>query len=375
MHALSWFALALWVSALLNTIINLLILGRLRKARLEVYPLVSLIVPARNEERAIERSVRALLAQDYPQFEVVVVDDRSADATGAILDAIAREDPRLIVVHGEEPPEGWLGKPWAMHEGSLRARGELLLFVDADVLYAPSTVTTAVEQMHVRHLDMIFLYPHFEMRGFWENALMPAVPMTPYSFPVWLGEYVHHGYLGIGGGTGNLIRRDVYREVSGHEALRDAVIDDVGLAQHVRHRGFRTGMARTEKLVSVRMYHGFSEVVNGFTKNFFSVLGKSYVLAVLMLAIFVIVHLLPYVFALSGDRIAVVVIGLILLTRVIFFASMRYPIWAALFLHPFLTIGWIWILIRSTWLTGFRGQLSWRGRTYDTARTRFGAGR
>jgi glycosyltransferase involved in cell wall biosynthesis len=368
-------ALAFWAFSLVNIILNLLFLGRLRGATLEHHPLVSIIIPARDEERAIERTVRAMLAQDYPALEVIVVNDRSSDSTGTILDRIASEDARLIAVHGEEPPAGWLGKPWAMHQGSRRARGELLLFVDADVHYAPAAVSTAVKHLEATGQDLTFLFPNFEMHGLWEHALMPAVPMSPFTVPLWLGERLPFTYLAIGGGTGNLIRRSAYDKSGGHEALSDAVIDDVGLAHHVRRSGLHTGIARTEHLVSVRMYHGFREVVNGFTKNVFTILGRSYLGAAFFLLILIVCSLLPFAMALAGNRVAMATVALILLSRLIFFAGVGYPLWSAALLHPLTSIGWIWITIRSTWVVGIRGQLPWRGRTYDPARTRFGAER
>lgn len=373
MRILLDFALAFWAFGLINVILNLLFLGRLRGRVLERHPLLSVIIPARNEERAIERTVRAMLAQDYPQIEVIVVNDRSTDSTGAILDRIASEDSRLIALHGEDPPAGWLGKPWAMHQGSLRARGELLLFVDADVRYAPAAISTAVQHLEAKRQDLTFLFPNFEMRGLWENALMPAVPMSPFTFPIWLGERWPLTWLAIGGGTGNLIRRTAYDRSGGHEALRHAVIDDVGLAQHVRRSGLHTGIARTEHLVSVRMYDGFGEIVNGFTKNVFTILGRSFVGAAVILFIFVAGSLVPYAMAVTGNRTALAVVALITLTRLIFFSAIGYPVWNALLLHPLTTIGWIWITLRSTWVVGIRGQLPWRGRTYDPAGTRFGA--
>ncbi|HEX7419369.1 MAG TPA: glycosyltransferase [Thermoanaerobaculia bacterium] len=375
MHALLYAALLLWAFGLINIILNLLFLGKLRGATLDRYPLVSIIVPARNEERAIERTVRAMLAQDYPELEVIVVNDRSSDSTGAILDRVASEDSRLVAVHGEEPPPDWLGKPWALHQGSLRARGELLLFVDADVHYAPAAVSTAVQHNEATHQDLTFLFPNFEMHGLWENALMPAVPMTPFTVPIWLGERLPYTYLAIGGGTGNLIRRAAYDKAGGHAALRDAVIDDVGLAHHVRRSGSHTGIARTEHLVSVRMYHGFREVVNGFTKNVFTIVGRSYLGAAFFLSIFIVGSLLPFAMALTGNRVAIATVALIILSRLIFFAGVGYPLWSAVLLHPLTAVGWMWITIRSTWVVGIRGQLPWRGRTYDPNRTRFGADR
>ncbi|HET8797135.1 MAG TPA: glycosyltransferase family A protein, partial [Thermoanaerobaculia bacterium] len=141
MTLLSVAAFLLWLIALATTILNLRRVPKLAPRLPKHLPLVSVIVPARDEERAIERAVRRFLAQTWPSLEVIVVNDRSVDATGAILAAIG--DPRLIVIDGEEPPAGWLGKPWALHQGSLRAKGELLLFVDADVMYAPDAVAAA----------------------------------------------------------------------------------------------------------------------------------------------------------------------------------------------------------------------------------------
>ena len=374
MLTLSYIAVVFWASALLNIILNLLLLGRLRRKEMDHFPFVSVIVPARNEERAIERMLRALLAQEYPEFEVIVVDDRSTDSTGSIVDRIASEDGRLVAIHGAETPAGWLGKPFALHQGSERARGEMLLFVDADVHYAPQTLRTAVEHIEATGRAMVALLPHFECRSLWEHALMPALPMAPFSFPLWINEFVPLTYLAIGAGTGNLIRRSAYDATGGHESLRDAVVDDVGLAHHMRRSGFSTGIARTERLVSVRMYHGFREIVSGFTKNAFPSLGRSYVLAVIGLAIMLIAHIGPYVFAIAGVRAALIALALLYLGRLIFHAAQRYSI-AAVLLHPLTAIGWIWIIARSTWIVGIRRELHWRGRTYDPSRTRFGAER
>ncbi|MGH9422982.1 MAG: glycosyltransferase, partial [Thermoanaerobaculia bacterium] len=135
MHLLSVIIFIAWLLAFVRTIVNLALIPRLKKdARAANEPLVSVVIPARDEARVIDRTVRAFLAQTYPNLEVIVVNDRSTDGTGAILRAI--DDARLTIIDGEEPPAGWLGKPWALHQGSSVARGELLLFADADVIYA-----------------------------------------------------------------------------------------------------------------------------------------------------------------------------------------------------------------------------------------------
>ncbi|MEA2327294.1 MAG: chlorobactene glucosyltransferase [Thermoanaerobaculia bacterium] len=374
-HLLALIILIAWVMALIRTIVNLSLIPHLRAdARPAKEPLVSVIIPARDEAHIIERTVRAFLAQTYTNLEVIVVNDRSTDGTGEIVRAI--DDDRLTVIDGVEPPAGWLGKPWALHQGSRSARGELLLFVDADLIYAPPALAAAVAYLQAQGVSMLSLFPFLEMHGFGEYASMPMMPMVFHTFmPTWISNRTRFARLAIGGGTGNLVVRDVYEASGGHEELSDAVVDDIALARLIRRHGGRTEIVRAEDLVSLRMYHGLSEVVDGFTKNTFSALGRNYVAGFLVVAGCVIFHILPYALALAGDRISIATIVIISITRLILFRSLRYRLDAALFLHPIMAAIWTWIFIRSIWLTGIRRKLLWRGRTYDARRTRFGAER
>lgn len=331
-----------------------------------------MIVPARDEERTIERTVRAMLAQTYVALEVVVVNDRSTDRTGAILAAI--DDPRLVVVPGEEPPPGWLGKPHALHLGSLRARGELLLFVDADVIYAPEAVEAAVAHLDERGVPMLTLFPHLEMHGFWEHVVMPNLAVFAFAFlPIWLSNRTRAPLLGVGGGPGNLVRRGDYLALGGHEALRDSVVDDVALARLFRRGGRRTEVVRAERFVSVRMYHGLREIIDGFTKNSFAVFGRSYLVAAVTIVLALAFHFAPYALACTGNLYAIATVGLITVTRVVLFRSIGYRLDNAVLGHPLMLAMWLYILLRSVWFTGVRKQLHWRGRTYEADKTRFGA--
>jgi glycosyltransferase involved in cell wall biosynthesis len=374
-HLLALVIFAAWVLALIRTIVNLTLIPRLRAdARPANEPLVSVIIPARDEAHIIERTVRAFLAQTYANLEVIVVNDRSTDGTGDIIRSI--HDDRLTVIDGIEPPAGWLGKPWALHQGSGAARGELLLFVDADVVYAPAGIRAAVAHRETRHPSLLSLLPHFEMRGFGENAAMPMLAMTCFSFlPTWISNRSRLAALAVGGGTGNLVSRDAYENAGGHEALKNSVVDDIALARLVRRSGGATETVRADDLVSLHMYNGLAEVVEGFTKNAFAVFGRNYVTGLLLTAGCIVVHILPYALALVGDRISIATIVIISVTRVILFRALRYRLDAAIFLHPVMAAIWIWIFLRSMWLTGIRRKLLWRGRTYDARRTRFGAER
>jgi chlorobactene glucosyltransferase len=376
MQTVTLAVLVLWLMALVRTVVNLAAVPRLR-ARPDLPhtgPLVSVLVPARDEARTIERTARALLAQSYTNLEVIVLDDRSEDGTGEILARIAAEDARLHARKGDELPVGWMGKPWALHQASTQARGELLLFVDADVIYAPDTIAAAVERIERSRAAMLTLFPDFEMKSLGEHAVLPMLAVTAFSIlPLWLSNRTRIPTIALGGGPGNLVRRSAYDTAGGHVALRDAVIDDVALARLVRRAGFATETARAEELVSVRMYHGFSEVMEGFTKNAYSAFGNSLIVALFLLAGMIVFHLGPFLTAALGDRIGLITVAVILTTRVILFSALRYPLWNALLLQPLMTLLWSWIVLRSIWFTGFRRQLRWRGRTYDAAHTRFGA--
>jgi len=295
---------------------------------------------------------------------VIVVDDRSADDTAAI--ARSFDDPRLVVVDGAETPPGWLGKPWALHEGSRVARGELLLFVDADIHYEPRTLRAAIAHFERHEIDMLSLIPHFEMRGFWENVAMPMLPMFAVTLlPLWISNRTKIAALAVGGGPGNLVRRDAYERAGGHEALKDSVIDDVGIARAVRRAGGATECVLADRLVSVRMYHGAREILDGFTKNAFAAMGRSYLLAAISIVANILTEIVPYLLAITGDPFAIAAVAVLTLTRVIVFGVLRFRLDSALFGGPLMSGFWLVITIRSVWKTGFRRRLEWRGRVYD----------
>lgn len=365
--------LILWLATLANTILSLVFVPRLRAGdRPRRTPFVSILIPARDEERRIGETVRGLLAQTYPVFEIVVVNDRSTDSTAAILESF--HDERLRVVTGEEPPPGWLGKPWALHQASRHARGELLLFIDADIHYAPEGVAAAVARIEKAGVPMISLLPRIEMRGFWEHLAMPNLATMAFCvLPLWLANRTRSRTLAVGGGPGNLVVRSEYEAAGGHESLKDSVVDDVALARLLRRNGCRTEMALASDLVSVRMYHGLRETIDGFTKNTFTVFGRSYLATFVIVMLALLVHVLPYVLAVLGDSRAIATVAVITLVRLILFASLGYRLDNAVLGNAPMVLLWCVIFLRSAWVTGVRGNLHWRGRRYDAKRTRFGA--
>lgn len=350
-----------------------------RRASPGPFPRVSVVIPARNEEEDVERAVRSQLAQDYPDFEVIVVEDRSTDRTPEILRGLAAEDPRLTVVAGSEPPDGWLGKPHALFLGSQAAGGEILLFADADVRYHPRALAEGVAVLAGRRLDLLAYFPRFENRGFWENVLLPFL-----SVAVFLGfgflALSRRVPLAMGAGAGNLVRRRAYEAVGGHGAIRNSVVDDVRLAGTMKRAGFRVGAFRAEDRVTVRMYRGFRAVWEGFTKNVaWAFSGTTGLVLFGMMIVLLAVAIVPVAVlaaALAGApvsasdvRLAAGVLTVSVLVRAALARTLGDPPWTAV-THPIMAAVWAGLIARSLFHRFIRRRLIWRGREFDARSAR-----
>lgn len=243
-------------------------------------PLISILVPARNEQhRVLEHCIRSILAQDYGRFEVIAVNDRSTDETGAILARLAKTDERLRVIEGEELPAGWLGKPYAMQQALDHARGEWILATDADMLFEPVVLRTALDRALEAKGDALTLIPRFEAHSFWERVMIPTWEWVFLMFTVFyrINDPKTDRAAAIGGFF--LIRRTVLDRVGGYEALKDEVMEDVRLADRIKRSGARLLIDRAPALIRTRMYRTFGEMWECSTKNWFSGMNFSLSLA------------------------------------------------------------------------------------------------
>jgi chlorobactene glucosyltransferase len=238
----------------------------------ETLPFLSIVVPARNEERQIEQCVRSLLAQRYPRFEVIAVNDRSEDRTGEILESIARDDRRLRVIHGEALADGWVGKPWALMQGADVALGDWLLFTDADTTHEPQACASAVSYAQRHAASIVSLLPtqRFESAG--ERVVLPTI-LWMIAFAVGSLDAINDMRridAAIFNGQYLLMERAAYDALGGHAAVRDCIAEDYALAHVVKQDGrFRSRLAGASDLVYTRMYRSLREVWDGFSKNLY----------------------------------------------------------------------------------------------------------
>jgi Glycosyl transferase family 2 len=343
-------------------------------------PSVSVVVPCRDEARHVEAAVRSLLAQDLPALQVVAVDDRSSDATGAILDGLARGDPRLTVVHLTALPTGWLGKSQALDVGGRRASGDWLLFTDGDVLFRPGALRRALGYARAHGLGHLAAAPRFIAPGFLERAFV-----TGFGAFASLAFRVHRlpaarsrAFVGIG--AFNLVRRSDWERIGGHRRLRLEVVDDVKLGLLLRRSGVAQGALSGGDLVAVRWQHGFWPSVLGLVKNAFA--GTEYrpwvaVAAALALALAGLGPLLLALLALASHQgpAAALAGGALLVGVAIHGGAARRLAGGsgleglALPLSAALLAG---VLLGSTAVALWRGGVVWRGTRYPLAELRRG---
>jgi len=333
-------------------------------------PLVSIIIPVKDEGKKIKECLESVLNQDYRNKEIIVVEGGSRDNTRDILENF-KDKIRIV----EEPPlpKGWVGKNWACYIGYKESKGKYLLFTDGDTIHDRKLLSNAIAKMEKEGIDFLTLIPSLEMRNVLVKMILPVVGQ--FIYVVNLAPYFNtDNKIGIfGNGQFMLFRRNAYEKIGGHEAVKNKLIEDFALASLMKDNGFRTRLYNGLALFKVRMYDTIKEMIDGWGKNFF--LGLRAKVSYLILAIFalIFIYLFPF-FMLMYDMHALIsgslaiffpfslIINLFYLFR---FGIMYYklnvnPIYALLYFIPIAFI--IYLLIYSYYR--FKKGIIWKGRVY-----------
>ena len=341
-------------------------------------PRLSVLIPARNEEGRIGKTVESLLSQDYPDFEVIVLDDRSTDRTMEILEQYSRHDDRLRVVPGRPLPARWFGKPHAVTQAAEKASGDYFLMTDADTIHAPGSLRAAMAHLLRNRLDLLSLLPRLQCLSFWEKLLMPQLgslllhrrPLSRVNDP--------NDEMSFGNGQYMLVKASVFDDVGGLASVKSDISEDVGFARLVQKRGFRYQLARGEAVFSTRMYASLGEIFRGFGKNAYATMGYnplralSMALTVLLLSLAPLAMLLYTILALTTATpppTIIIMYGFVQYAVVLSFQiSVRamgrmYPHYSILApLGGLLTA--LLLVWTALWHHAGRG-VSWKGRTYS----------
>lgn len=336
------------------------------------WPSVSVLLPVRDEVDNITEALSSLLAQEYPDFEVLVLDDHSTDGTASRLANFAAQNSRLKILPSRPLPDGWLGKHWACQQLAEAAAGELLLFTDADVRHDPQALRHAVSALDALNADLLSAFPRQQVVRWGERLVVPTLMFFFFSFfPTLVIHWLKWPPLALSIGQFMLFRRPAYFAVGGHEAVKSNPVDDIALSQRVKRLGLRVRLVDGGRLLRCRMYKSFGQAVEGFSKNLFAAFGFRVLLHIfvwawvlltlwqpLVLAGLHALHLLPADWPIWPSAVAaiewVALWGLAM-------GRFRFPFYL-LPLYPLNVTIFAGIAFRSM-LLSLRGRATWKGRT------------
>lgn len=266
----------------INFLLNLFVFDRLKSTTKEVVqrkpatdPMVSMLVPARNEADHIEECVRSLIGQSYERLEVLVLDDQSTDETPAIVqhmidELLPEQKSRLRLLRGETLPDGWIGKNFACYQLAQFAQGEYLLFTDADSVHTPQAVSIVLQGMHDLGVQFLTAHPRYILHGIVEHLAIPLLYFKIFTLlPLLLVRHRPEPILAVANGPLLCFQRSVYEEIGGHKAVKTAILEDNALARMVKSAGYRMAYVDGQDLVSCYMYDSFTELWTGFSRTFF----------------------------------------------------------------------------------------------------------
>ncbi len=364
---------------LLNLILNLRSLHRLGEGKLRLprpLPLISILIPARDEESNIAGCLDSLRKQDYSNYEVLVLDDGSTDNTAAVVEEIAAADPRVRLLKGETLPEGWAGKPFACHQLAKEAGGSWLLFTDADTVHAPNMLSSALAYAHSHKLSLLSGFPLQHITSFTQKIALPIMYFILLSCcPLWWMQGSKKPKPGIAIGQFLFLRADDYRQMGGHEAVKSRIVEDMWLGFELARRGKRQGVVDLSRVVSCHMYTRSSEMWQGITRWVYSAGSLSpWLLGLLMVLgaalffvpfVFTIGHFTPLIPDYGWSMLIVMQIGAILLMRVLVDRRFRHPQLYSIS-HPAGISLWLLCVVNGAirHLTG--GGVRWKERSYTS---------
>lgn len=343
---------------------------------LEPSPRVSIIVPARNEEAALEPALRSLLALDYPDYEVITVNDRSTDATGEIMERVSAESGgKLRVINIDCLPSGWLGKPHAMWRGAQQASGDWLLFTDADVIFRSDSLRRAVVCAESLPTDHFVLFPTMVMQSAGERMMIAFFQcFFLFGHRAWkISNPRSRDHLGVG--AFNMLGRAAYGKIGTFEALRMEVVEDMKVGKLIKERGLTQRAAFGRDLLRIHWASGAMGIVRNLSKNFFAFMKFEWwraLFACVGLSLLALGPFLGLALAPGGAKLGYAVATFaVFLTYVGMSTKSDIPAYFFLF-HPIGGILFVYTILRSMVVTLWNGGVTWRGTKYPLEELRKG---
>ena len=347
---------------------------KLPESFLKAKPLISVLIPARNEEDNIKRCINSLLKQDYENLEILVLDDGSTDRTVEIVRKLAKKDIRIRLYHGKPLARGWLGKSYACQQLAGYVKGQYLLFVDADTLHFPNSVSSAVACLLKYEVDALSVFAKQIMVTLHERMIIPFGNFMIMGFmPLALIRKSRRAIFCTAIGQFMLFKREVYEAIGGHESVKGKILEDVIISKQVKRCGYKFMIFDGSSNLYCRMYHNFSEIVSGYSKVLFSSFDYSITMISTAMVVVTAIYLMPFIMFPLGiifdwQQIYVNIIALqiifILITRIML--SIRFRMKAVdILLYPLSVIYLLSLAVNSVLQFKFNIGVCWKGRTYN----------
>lgn len=307
-------------------------------------PLVSVLIPARNEEKNIERCINSLLSQDYKDYEILVIDDNSEDRTHEIIQKIAEQNKKVKAYKGAPLPDDWYGKTFALDQLVSYSKGEILLFTDADTIHCSTSISWAVTNMKATGADLISGYAGQILKTIGERVTVPLIFfLTGFLIPMFLNKFVKLGYFSLAIGQYIAVKKEVFIKTGGFSKVKNRTSEDVFMARNIKESGYKTEFLDITNQVFCRMYSGWWSAIQGIGKNIYDFLGKNPVILILIALTIFCFFCLPFPILVTS-----------ILFSVMGLAHNAYLI-PLVIIHVIFTLIWLVLFLgrRITWYNAF----------------------
>jgi len=364
---------------LINFIINMIYFKNIKNFKLpsefmDSPPLISILIPARNEESNIKKLLVSLIKQDYKNLEILVLDDNSIDSTAAVVKQMELKDARIKLINGKKIEDGWLGKSWACHQLASQAKGQYFIFTDADTLHFPDTVSKALAAMIQNKLDGISVYSKQIMVTFTERMLVSFIGMGLFTMiPLVLVKKTKGKFFSTGIGQFFMFKREVYFKFGGHESVKAEILEDIHLSKRIKAAGFSYMVFDGSSNVFCRMYKNFKDAITGFSKFIFAAFDYNGLSEAIAIAFYSILFLVPFIllpiaiiFEWSKTFLLLNVLQILFVFTIKIILSLRFKERLLdVFLTPVSVCFIIAVAVNSYIQARFKKGVYWKGRIYD----------
>jgi chlorobactene glucosyltransferase len=350
-----------------NVLINILWGPYLKKIKinLQSYPKVSILIPARNEENNIKKVIESSLKQNYPRFEVIVLDDNSTDKTYEIAKCYEAINSNFKIIKGDKLPDGWLGKNWACYQLANNASGEILIFTDADNFFENDAVIKTVSIINQYDLDMFSVFPQQITATFWEKLIIPIIDLIIYSGLILkTSYYVPFSLFAAANGQWIAFKKSSYEELGGHSSVKNQIVEDVALARFFKKNKKKILVGAGTGVIYGKMYDNFKQIWSGLSKNLFGLTDFKTIPFFIILILMLLVCVVPYFLLFTLTNYFILILFIIILNiiwRVLLAINFKHNILYSTLLHP-ISILLITIIGINSFLKSKFGVLSWKER-------------